>query len=79
MTTRVSSLLHDIEECFQTLNQKSGQYPRTDPRGLTIRAYEVIMDLDQQVYGLELKLRDATKGFAECTCWRELDDNDDLP
>ena len=68
MVTTTTSLLHDIEEYFASEDVRPKVYDRLDPTGLLVRAYEVIVDLEDKVYTLERRPRRVD---------RFSDDNDD--
>lgn len=78
MVTPTTSLLHDIEEYFADHNVKAGAYPRLDPIGLLRRAHELIEDQDDKIHTRAHEERRIKNSFQNCSCWRDLDDNDDI-
>lgn len=77
MVTTTTNLLNDIEEYYVEYNIGPGKYHRLDPRGLLVRAHEIIVELEDKVYDLKMQDHKLKRGFQNCTCWRNLDDNDD--
>jgi hypothetical protein len=78
MVTTTTSLLQDIEEYFADHNVKPGAYPRLNPTGLLRRAHELIVELEDKIYDLKMQDHKLKRPFvSDCTCWRDLDDNDD--
>lgn len=77
MVTVTTTLLHDIEEYFADHNVGPERYPRLHPISLLRRAHELIEDQDDKIITLEEKDYRLRRRSDECTCWRELGDNDD--
>jgi hypothetical protein len=72
-----TNLLHDMEEYFADHNVGPERYPRLHHISLLRRAYELIIDQDDKIHALAHEERTIKKCFSDCSCWRELDDNDD--
>jgi len=77
MVTTTSSLLHDIEEYFADHNVGPERYPRLHPISLLRRAHEHMEDQDDKVHARAGEERRIKNSFSNCSCWRDLDDNDD--
>jgi hypothetical protein len=79
MTMPITTILHDIEEYFAEHNVGPERYPRLHAINILRRAHELIVDLDDKIYTLQREGRRIKDLYTDCSCWRELDDNDDLP
>lgn len=78
MVKPTSNLLNDIEEYYIEYNVGPGKYHRLDPRGLLVRAHEIIVELEDKIYDLKMQDHKLKRPFvSDCTCWRGLNDNDD--